>query len=77
MDQPFEISLEAGKQYYWCTCGLSKKNPFCDGSHKESDTGLKSHKFTCDKAKKAWLCGCKKTNNPPFCDGSHNEVADA
>lgn len=71
MKQPVEIDLKEGKQYYWCTCGLSTKDPLCDGSHKKSDTGKKSHQFTCEKAEKAWLCTCKETKTPPYCDGSH------
>ena len=76
MDKPVEISLEEGKQYYWCTCGFSRKDPFCDGSHKKQAVGKKSHPFVCDKAEKAWLCTCKKTNTPPYCDGSHKELCD-
>ena len=68
---PIEIDLESGKDYWFCTCGLSNKQPFCDGSHK--GTGLKSHKFTAEKTGKAWLCMCKKTGNRPFCDGSHSK----
>lgn len=66
---PYEVTLEEGKTYYWCTCGLTQKQPFCDGAHKGS--GLKSHCFKSEKEQTVWLCGCKKTKNPPFCDGSH------
>ncbi len=68
---PYEVALEEGKPYFWCTCGLSENQPFCDGRHKGS--GLKSHCFTAEASGKAWLCGCKKTKTPPFCDGSHQE----
>ncbi len=69
---PIQTELEAGKQYYWCRCGLSKKQPFCDGSHK--DTGITPLAFTADESKSAWLCTCKKTSNPPYCDGTHKEI---
>jgi CDGSH-type Zn-finger protein len=67
----FEINAQAGKQYFWCTCGLSNNGPFCDGSHKGS--GMKSLPFIAEETQQIVLCGCKKTKNPPFCDGSHNE----
>jgi len=70
MTKPYEIDLEKDQQYYWCTCGLSAKQPFCDGAHKGS--GMKSQCFTPDASGKVKLCGCKKTKNPPYCDGSHN-----
>jgi CDGSH-type Zn-finger protein len=58
--------------YWWCACGLSKKQPFCDGSHKGGPfTPLK---FTVTKAEKLAVCGCKRTKNPPFCDGTHNTL---
>ena len=66
---PIEAELEANQKYFWCTCGLTQKRPFCDGSHKGS--GLKSHCFTAEVTGKVWLCECKQTKNPPFCDGSH------
>jgi CDGSH-type Zn-finger protein len=75
--EPYEVDLEEGQKYFACTCGLSQKLPFCDGSHKGS--GLKSHCFTAEATGKAWLCRCKQTKTPPFCDGSHlslHEVAD-
>jgi CDGSH iron-sulfur domain-containing protein 3 len=69
---PIQVQLEAGKQYYWCRCGLSKSQPFCDGSHK--DTGVTPLAFTSEESKSAWLCVCKKTGNAPFCDGTHNKL---
>jgi CDGSH-type Zn-finger protein len=68
---PYNINLEEGQTYFWCTCGLSSKQPFCDGTHK--GTGLKSHCFTAQASGKFWLCGCKQTKNPPYCDGSHDK----
>ena len=69
---PFEVELEAGKDYYWCSCGLSKKQPFCDGSHKETE--FEPVKFTAEETKTAYLCGCKRNDGTPFCDGSHKEL---
>jgi CDGSH-type Zn-finger protein len=69
---PYGIVLEANKQYSFCTCGLSKIQPICDGSHKGK--GFKPHRFTVTEAKEYWLCGCKKTKTPPFCDGTHMEL---
>lgn len=68
---PIEVALEADKTYYWCTCGLSSNQPFCDGAHKGS--GKKSMPFTVDQMQNKFLCTCKNTKNPPYCDGSHNQ----
>lgn len=66
---PIPIELEAGKTYYWCSCGNSANQPFCDGSHKGSEFAPKA--FTAEESKTGYLCACKHTSNPPFCDGSH------
>ena len=66
---PVKVALEAGKDYWYCTCGLSANQPFCDGSHK--GTAFAPKKFTAEAAGDAWLCQCKQTKNAPFCDGSH------
>lgn len=69
---PREVQLEENENYLWCTCGLSQKQPFCDGSHK--NTQYKPLKFVAKETRKVWLCCCKETNNPPFCDSSHNDL---
>jgi len=71
---PLKTELEAGKKYYWCACGLSKKQPFCDGSHKT--TSITPQAFTAEKDGDAFLCQCKATANPPFCDGTHKKLKD-
>lgn len=69
---PYAVELEAGKSYAWCRCGKSEKQPFCDGSHK--DTSLQPLVFKAEKDGKAFLCGCKATDGQPFCDGSHKDL---
>jgi CDGSH iron-sulfur domain-containing protein 3 len=70
--EPSCVKLEAGKRYAWCTCGLSKGQPLCDGSHK--GCGMAPLVFTAEEAKEAWMCQCKKTATPPFCDGTHKNL---
>jgi len=65
------VEVEQGKSYYWCSCGNSSKQPFCDGSHK--GTEFNSVVYKAEKTKKIFFCACKQTNNQPFCDGSHNK----
>lgn len=72
--RPAKVELEEGKSYYWCRCGRSKSQPFCDGSHAVTD--LKPVKFTAEKSGTAVLCQCKATGNSPFCDGTHATLGD-
>tara|TARA_B100000686_G_C16550377_1_gene842219 strand:+ start:651 stop:893 length:243 start_codon:yes stop_codon:yes gene_type:complete len=69
---PYKVKVEKGKTYFWCTCGISQKQPFCDGSHKKEGR-FKSLKFLADESKDIFFCGCKLTSHPPFCDGSHSK----
>lgn len=70
--EPMGVELEAGKAYFWCACGRSAKQPFCDGSHK--GTGFTPLKLEPESVRKVFLCCCKQTGNPPFCDGSHKAL---
>jgi CDGSH-type Zn-finger protein len=70
--EPYAVELDQGRTYYWCACGRSKAQPFCDGSHQ--GTGLEPLAFTAEKSGTAYLCGCKRTVKPPFCDGTHNSL---
>jgi CDGSH-type Zn-finger protein len=70
--KPIAVSLEQGKSYYWCACGLSKAQPFCDGSHKGSE--FAPVKFEAVESKEYYLCACKHSANQPFCDGAHKTL---
>jgi CDGSH-type Zn-finger protein len=72
-EKPVQIKLEAGKTYLWCQCGLSKNQPFCDGSH--AGTTVRPKVFSVYTERTVWLCVCKKTKNVPYCDGSHLKVS--
>ncbi len=71
--KPYKVKVEKGNTYFWCSCGLSLKQPYCDGSHKKEEK-FKSIKFTADENKEIFLCGCKITKVPPACDGSHSKL---
>ncbi len=66
---PYAVEVEAGKTYYWCACGKSVKQPFCDGSHKGSE--FAPVKYTASQSTTIFFCGCKHTHKAPLCDGSH------
>ena len=67
---PYKIKVRKSETYFWCSCGLSQKQPFCDGSHKKEGK-FKSLKYLATESKDVFFCGCKMTNNQPLCDGSH------
>ncbi len=66
---PFALEVTAGRSYFWCACGLSASQPFCDGSHK--GTGVAPVKYVAEKDGKAFFCGCKQSAKAPLCDGTH------
>ena len=65
----FTRDVAAGREYWWCACGRSAGQPFCDGSHE--GTGLAPVQYIAPRDRQVTFCGCKRTGNPPFCDGSH------
>ena len=69
---PVGVAVEAGKDYWWCTCGRSAKQPFCDGSHK--GTEFAPQKYSAGESKTVYFCACKATRNAPLCDGSHKAL---
>ncbi|HJL61001.1 MAG TPA: CDGSH iron-sulfur domain-containing protein [Pseudomonadales bacterium] len=84
---PYGVEVESGKTYFWCACGKSSKQPFCDGSHSNGSHSNGSHsdgsethsefapmKFEAEESKLLYFCGCKASQNKPFCDGSHKKL---
>jgi len=69
---PFAVDVEQGKDYYWCACGKSKSQPFCDGSHKGSE--FAPLKYTALESKTVHFCGCKRSGKAPLCDGTHRTL---
>ncbi len=67
-----KIMVEAGTTYFWCACGRSQTQPFCDGSHKV--TSFTPIEFKAEKTEDVWFCACKRSNKKPFCDGSHKKL---
>lgn len=74
-NRPSQVDLTEGKEYYFCTCGQSAKQPFCDGSHKGGN--FRPLVFVAEHSGDAWLCNCKHSDEVPFCDGSHASFSDA
>ena len=68
-DTPFAVTVEQGKDYWWCACGKSKSQTFCDGSHKGDS--FRPVKYSATDNKQVYFCGCKASGNKPLCDGSH------
>ena len=69
---PYSVDVKKGETYYWCACGRSASQPFCDGSHK--GTSFNPLAFTPENDETVHLCGCKQTGNPPYCDGTHKNL---
>jgi CDGSH-type Zn-finger protein len=69
---PFPVDVESGKKYFWCACGKSANQPFCDGSHQ--DTEFTPVTYEAEESKTLYFCGCKQTSGAPLCDGSHAKL---
>lgn len=70
--RPYVLKEQAGATRWWCACGRSKAQPFCDGSH--AGTAFTPLETVCPEAKMVAWCGCKATKTPPYCDGSHSRL---
>lgn len=70
--EPIPVQVSAGQSYWWCACGLSKSQPFCDGSHK--GTGFAPQEWKAEEDGEVWFCRCKHSKHEPLCDGSHAEL---
>lgn len=71
-DAPFAVAVEAGKDYWWCACGLSRNQPFCDGSHRAAGV-FTPVKYSATESKTVYFCGCKASGHKPLCDGTHKK----
>jgi CDGSH-type Zn-finger protein len=69
---PFQVDVEAGKSYFWCACGQSENQPFCDGSHVVTE--FLPVKYVAEDSKRIFFCGCKHSHSKPVCDGTHNSL---
>ncbi|ETN80020.1 zinc finger CDGSH type [Necator americanus] len=77
-NKPIKVNLESGKTYSWCACGLSRTQPFCDGTHRnEGLTTVRPVRFQVEKTGDYIMCNCKQTESRPICDGYHKQVSGA
>lgn len=67
---PYPIEVQAGEKYFWCACGKSENQPFCDGSHQGSE--FTPYAYNAEEDRTLFFCGCKQTAGAPLCDGTHN-----
>ena len=70
--EPYGIEVKEGTEFWWCACGKSDNQPFCDGSHK--GTGFSPVQYLAKRDQTVWFCGCKKSLSQPTCDGTHNNL---
>jgi CDGSH-type Zn-finger protein len=71
--EPIAVEVKAGQSYWWCACGLSKRQPFCDGSHK-AEGRFTPMEYKAELDRKVFFCACKQTGKSPLCDGTHKAV---
>jgi CDGSH-type Zn-finger protein len=71
--EPIAVEVKAGQSYWWCACGLSKRQPFCDGSHK-AEGQFTPLEYKAEQDRKVFFCACKQTGKSPLCDGTHKAV---
>lgn len=73
--KPFKYLCKEGRAYNWCSCGWSRNQPFCDGTHKRTQLKIQNRpvRFDCTETKEYWFCNCKHTSTRPFCDGTHKQ----
>jgi len=69
---PFAVEVEAGNSYWYCTCGKTTTQPFCDGSHQGSEFSPKEFRAT--ESGTVYFCGCRHSGNGVTCDGSHDKL---
>lgn len=69
---PYAVDVEAGKSYWWCACGKSQSQPFCDGSH--AGTGINPVEYKAEATGTVYFCGCKHSKSGVMCDGSHSNL---
>jgi CDGSH-type Zn-finger protein len=69
---PYRVKVEAGRDYWWCACGESKAQPFCDGSHKT--TSFQPVRHQAAETMPVYFCGCKRSEHKPLCDGTHSRL---
>ncbi len=73
-NKPVKVTLTKGQEYHFCTCGRSKSQPFCDGSH--AGTAFNPRVIVAEEDGDAYLCACKHTSNAPYCDGTHQQFGE-
>lgn len=69
---PLAVDVEAGRTYWWCACGRSASQPFCDGSHE--GTGITPVRYDATVSGRTWFCACKRSVRAPLCDGTHRQL---